>query len=75
MADMASWRLTVDGHDWEVHERADEPGTYDVDWLTGPHPYGFSSKTSDGSPMGETDMRRSIAAFLTDIDPETGYLD
>jgi hypothetical protein len=71
---MTSWHLTVGGHDWSVHDRDDEPGAYDFRWLTGPHPYGFSMGSSDRSPMAEADMRRYIADFQAQIDPDTGYL-
>jgi len=42
MVGMASWRLTVDGHDWLVSDRPAEAGAYDFAWLTSPHRYGFS---------------------------------
>jgi hypothetical protein len=68
-----SQRLTVDGEVFEVHRRADEPGTYDVSWLSGPNEgYGFSS-------LGHTAMDDAwlvdvIRDFLGQIDPQTGYL-
>jgi hypothetical protein len=72
---MDSWGLTVDGHDWRVKARPSQPGVYDFDWLTGPHAYGFTSKTSDGSAISVDDMREAISDFLAGINPETGYLD
>ncbi len=33
--------VTVDGQDFRIRERAGNPGEYDFDWLSGPHPYGF----------------------------------
>lgn len=75
MVDMASWRMTVDGHDWLVRDRPAEPGTYHFDWLTHPHGYGFTIGTSDGPPISEAFMRRAISDFLGQINPETGYLD
>jgi hypothetical protein len=75
MVGMASWRLTVDGHDWLVCDRPAEPGAYDFDWLTGLHRYGFSMGGSDGTPMDEAGMRRAISNFLAQINSETGYLD
>ena len=76
MDGMTSWNLTVDGHDWLVEQQSDVPGTYHFAWLTGPNPgYGFTLGTSNGSAITEADMRRSIANFLADINPETGYLD
>lgn len=75
MVGMASWRLTVDGHDWLVRDHPTTPGTYRFDWLTHPHGYGFALGSSDGSPMDEAGMTRAIADFLAQINPETGYLD
>jgi hypothetical protein len=75
MVTMTTWRFTVEGHDWVVRNRPGEPGAYDYDWLTGPHAYGFSEKTSDGSPISEAHMREAIADFLAEVNPETGYLD
>jgi hypothetical protein len=39
--------MTVDGHDFLIPARADEPGVYDVRWLTGPVDYGFTAARSD----------------------------
>jgi hypothetical protein len=67
--------MTVDGHDFRVSTRAGEPGTYDFDWLTGPHEYGFGISRSGGAPMTRPEAERAIRDFLGQIDPETGYLD
>jgi hypothetical protein len=73
---MSSWRFTVNGHGWLVEQRADTPGCYDFDWLTAPNPgYGFTSTSSDGSPLDETQMTVAIAEFLAEVNPETGFLD
>ncbi|GAB3266159.1 hypothetical protein GCM10027586_20490 [Kineococcus gypseus] len=73
---MASWQVQLGGHDWLVEERAGVPGCYDVTWLSGPNPgYGFSTQTFDGTPVSKERMERSIADFLEQIDPQTGYLD
>jgi hypothetical protein len=66
--------LTVDGQDFRVRERADEPGVYDFDWLSGPHEYGFGLSGYDGSAMGRPEMEQAIREFLAGIDPTTGYL-
>jgi hypothetical protein len=64
--------MTVDGQDFRIRVRAGEPGTYDFDWLTGPHEYGFSSS---GPEMTLPEMAQAIRDFLAYIDPTTGYLE
>ncbi|WDZ86044.1 hypothetical protein [Micromonospora cathayae] len=66
--------LTVDGERFRVRVRADHPGSYDFDWLSGPHEYGFGSSSSDRSPLSRDEMVQAIRNFLAEIDPETGYL-
>lgn len=69
-----SWR--IDGHDWLVKERPDEPGTYDIDWPSGPNPgYGFTIGSSDGSTVEPEAIARDISTFLANINPTTGYLE
>jgi hypothetical protein len=63
--------LTVDGEDFRVRIRAGQPRTYDFDWLTGPHEYGFASS---GPEMTVPEMEQAIRDFLAGIDPATGYL-
>lgn len=44
--------MTVDGQDFRVRERAEEPGVYDFDWLSGPHEgYGFGITRSADTAM------------------------
>lgn len=75
--------IVVDGETFDVRERADRPGQYDLDWVTGPNPgYGFSCafarSVSVGSEPPPFDVRaeleRAISGFLAEIDPDTGYL-
>lgn len=63
-------RVTVDGHDFRVGRRG---RTYDFDWLTGPHEYGFA--ISAPTTLTRAEMEQHIRDFLRDINPETGYLD
>ncbi|MFB9323562.1 hypothetical protein [Cryptosporangium minutisporangium] len=72
---MSIRRLTVQGHDWTVTERTGERGIYDFEWLTGPHPYGFTAGMLGDGLMNEADLESAIADFLAQINPETGYLD
>ncbi|MGS2614879.1 hypothetical protein ACVCAH_10170 [Micromonospora sp. LZ34] len=64
--------LTVDGQDFRVRARAEEPSGYDFDWLNGPHDYGFG--LSGPAAMSRPEMERAIRDFLAQIDPATGYL-
>ncbi|SCL16904.1 hypothetical protein [Micromonospora inyonensis] len=67
-------RLVVDGHEFRVRARAEEPGTYDFDWLTGPHDYGFGLSGAAGFTMSPAEMTEAARDFLAQIDPATGYL-
>ncbi|GIJ27612.1 hypothetical protein Vqi01_27740 [Micromonospora qiuiae] len=67
-----SLMLTVDGQDFRVWSPV--PGTYNFDWLSGPHDYGFGLSRSDGSTMSRPEMEQAIRDFLAQIDPATGYL-
>jgi hypothetical protein len=69
-------RIEVDGEVFEVTERDGRPGQYDYTWVSGRDPqYGFSSARSDGSPATTAEHVESIRTFLTQVDPETGYLE
>ncbi|WBB69344.1 hypothetical protein [Micromonospora sp. WMMD812] len=67
-------RMTVDGEEFRVGVRAESPGTYDFDWLTGPHEYGFALSRSGGYELSRSEMEEAIRGFLAEIDPATGYL-
>lgn len=67
-------RVEVDGELFDV--RADPPGHYHFDWVSGPNPgYGFSSATSDASELSTASMEESIRSFLQQVDPTTGYIE
>lgn len=69
-------RVEVDGQVFEVAERVGEAGQYDFTWVSGADPeYGFSSRTSDGSALSESDLVESIRGFLAQVDPATGYIE
>jgi hypothetical protein len=61
-------RLHVDGQEFSVRARPGEPGVYDFTWDNGP--YGFSSATSDQSPMNREALEASIKNFLSVYDPQ-----
>ena len=66
--------VTVDGQDFRIRERAEKPGEYDFDWLSGPHDCGFGLTSAGGSAMTLPEMEEAIRIFLAEIDPATGYL-
>ncbi|WCN81760.1 hypothetical protein [Micromonospora sp. LH3U1] len=65
--------LTVDGERFRIRRRDEQPGTYDFDWLSGPHDYGFGISRADGPATTLPEMRETIRTFLAEIDPVTGY--
>ncbi|MCC2309270.1 hypothetical protein [Cellulomonas chengniuliangii] len=69
-------RLTVDGEVFDVQERSDEPGAYDLIWehAGGPRP-GFSIARNDRAKLDEAVLIRAIRNFLGRVDPETGRID
>ncbi|NEA31978.1 hypothetical protein [Streptomyces sp. SID13031] len=67
-------RVEVDGQLFDV--RVDRPGHYHFDWVSGPNAgYGFSSATSDASPLTPAAQEESIRSFLKQVDPVTGYIE
>ena len=86
MSDPAESRdLVVDGETFRIHTTDD--GTTHCDWVTGPNRgYGFSvgapvrfwPEGEDPPPdavLTDDVLRQSIRDFLSQINPETGYLD
>ncbi|MFD4369773.1 hypothetical protein [Rhodococcus sp. NPDC058521] len=83
--------LLVDGETFTVTVRPEDPDTCDYDWISGPNPgYGFSSSkhvayfsireradtpTAPLPPSTISEHREAIRDFLSQIDPETGYLE
>jgi hypothetical protein len=69
--------LQVQGQEFTVTGRHGEPGVYDFEWTSGPHEpkYGFTRARSDRAAIADEEMRSAIVAFLSQINPETGYLD
>jgi hypothetical protein len=69
-------RIEVDGQAFEVVAHADRAGQYHFTWLSGPNPdYGFTSASSDGSSMSTGDLEDAIRNFISQVDPETGYIE
>lgn len=78
-----SMKLIVNGETFEVRERAEQPGQFDCDWVSGPNPdYGFTCAFMRSHRVGteplsvdlRADLERAITDFLRDIDPATGYI-
>ncbi|GAA1835445.1 hypothetical protein GCM10009812_29830 [Nocardioides marinus] len=66
--------IVVEGEEFAVTRRA--PGVYDYHWLNHRHGgYGFSSATSDHSPVDGLGHVDGIRDFLRAIDPETGFIE
>lgn len=69
------YETVVDGETWVVRHRTNEPGTYEFDWVSGPNEgYGFTSYSPSEAAKTAAELDASIRDFLSDIDPETGYL-
>lgn len=72
----SSVRVEVDGEVFDVVARGDRPGQYDYTWTSGPNPgYGFGSASSDGRASTMADHEAAIRNFLSQVDPETGYIE
>jgi hypothetical protein len=68
-------RVDVDGEVFDVAARPDRPGAYDYTWVSGPNPgYGFVSASSDRRPSTMADHEEAIRNFLSQVEPETGYI-
>ncbi|KOG37289.1 hypothetical protein AQJ84_24300 [Streptomyces resistomycificus] len=69
-------RMSVDGEEFEVRQPDDSPGTYHFTWLTGPDPqYGFMSASHPPTQAGRADLEEAIRDFLSQVDPDTGYIE
>jgi hypothetical protein len=64
--------VVVNGQEFRVRPRPDEPGVYDFDWRTGPPDYGF---TSGGGTLTPAEVEAAIRNFLEQVDPRTGYIE
>ena len=65
--------MVVDGEQFNVSERAVEPGVYDFRWTSGPNEgYGFGSA---GGSMTDAELEDAIRDFLSQVDPITGYIE
>jgi predicted kinase len=67
-------RLVVDGEEFSVTTRGH--GQYGYSWTSGPNRgYGFTSFTTDRSPIPAARHARAVRDFLAMIDPATGYIE
>lgn len=69
-----SIHLTVDGEPWEVIANGEQ---LDFNWLRGAaEPYGFSSRpVPTGVVLPIQQLEGMIREFMSNVNPETGYLD
>ncbi|WP_406435736.1 hypothetical protein OHB00_16885 [Streptomyces sp. NBC_00631] len=76
MAANEPWRMSVDGEEFEVSQPDGRPGDYSFTWLTGPDPqYGFGLSTRPPVQAGRAFLEESIRDFLSQVDPDTGYIE
>jgi hypothetical protein len=66
--------LVVDGETFVVTRRAGSPGTYDFDWTSHPASYGFTIGANAEWRPDEAELTAEIRSFLSEVDPETGFL-
>ena len=70
------FRITVDGEDFDVAYDLSQPGAYHYTRRTGPAPgYGFTARRSDHGRSSRAEHIEQIRAFLSAVDPVTGYLE
>lgn len=69
-----SIHLTVDGESWEVISNG---GQVDFNWLRdAADPYGFSSRPFPANAaLSVQQLEEMIREFMSNVNPETGYLD
>jgi hypothetical protein len=66
----------VDGEVFDVTTDEDRPGYYHYEWISGPNRgYGFAEQSSDGRPSTMVDHEEAIRSFLSQVDPETGFIE
>jgi hypothetical protein len=68
-------RLHVDGETFEVVERAEHPGAYELRWLSGTVAgYGFHTVRNDRSALSDDELVAAVRNFLGQVDPDTGLI-
>jgi hypothetical protein len=65
-------RVVVDGESFDVVR---DGNSIHHTWVSGPNAdYGFSVGSSGAMELTDDEVRSTIRAFLSEIDPRTGYL-
>ena len=68
--------MVVDSEHFDVTERVGEPGVYDLRWVSGPNAdYGFASAKYGGDGQTDAELEEAIRNFLSQVDPNTGYIE
>ncbi len=65
-------RVVVDGESFDVLR---QDGSIHLTWISGPNAsYGFSIGETGPTRLTDQELHSAIRAFLSEIDPRTGYL-
>lgn len=68
--------MVVDGEQFDVTERIEEPCVYELRWTSGPNAdYGFATSTHSGDGQTDAELEDAIRNFLSQVDPTTGYIE
>ena len=74
---VVSRRVIVDEHEWEIWVYPATPGKFGFSWISGPNSgYGFTSQLNvPVTDVPDDWVETSLRDFMSNINPETGYLD
>lgn len=64
----------MNGEVFVVTRRPGSLGTYDFTWTSHPQSYGFAAGVNAEWRPDRAEMTESIREFLSQVDPDTGYL-
>jgi hypothetical protein len=61
--------MTVDGQDFRIRARAEEPGGYDFVGLSGPHGHGSTGAGGERGPLTPQEAEEHMRGCLAQINP------